>query len=30
MNILVIADVVARPGRLAVLDKIADLRAVFD
>lgn len=29
MNILVIADVVARPGRLAVLDKIADLRAQY-
>ena len=29
MNILVIADVVARPGRLAVLDKIADLRKQY-
>jgi metallophosphoesterase (TIGR00282 family) len=29
MNILVIADVVARPGRLAVLDKIAGLREQY-
>jgi len=29
MNILVIADVVARPGRLAVLDKIKDLRQQY-
>jgi len=29
MNILVIADVVARPGRLAVLDKIQDLREQY-
>lgn len=27
MNILIIADVVARPGRLAVMEKIASLRA---
>ncbi|MGI8884748.1 MAG: TIGR00282 family metallophosphoesterase [Pyrinomonadaceae bacterium] len=29
MNILVIADVVARPGRLAVLDKIQNLREQY-
>jgi metallophosphoesterase (TIGR00282 family) len=29
MNILMIADVVARPGRKAVLDRIADLRAEY-
>ena len=29
MNILMIADVVARPGRLAVLDKIQELRAEY-
>jgi len=30
MNILIIADVVARPGRLAVLDKIRDLREQYE
>lgn len=30
MKILMIADVVARPGRLAVLNKIKDLREEFD
>ena len=30
MKILVIADVVARPGRLAVMEKIRDLRAEHD
>ncbi len=29
MNILIIADVVARPGRLAVLDKIQSLREEY-
>jgi calcineurin-like phosphoesterase len=29
MNVLMIADVVARPGRLAVLQKIKDLRERF-
>ncbi len=29
MNILMIADVVARPGRIAVLDKIQDLREQY-
>ncbi len=29
MKILVIADVVARPGRMAVMEKIADLRAQY-
>lgn len=30
MNILVVADVVARPGRLAVLEKIKDLRERYE
>jgi metallophosphoesterase (TIGR00282 family) len=30
MNILVIADVVARPGRKAVLEKLADLRREYE
>lgn len=30
MNVLMIADVVARPGRLAVLNKIQDLRKEYD
>ena len=29
MNILIVADVVARPGRLAVLEKIQELRAQY-
>lgn len=29
MNILIVADVVARPGRLAILDKIQDIRAQY-
>ncbi len=29
MNILIIADVVARPGRLAVLDRIQSLREEY-
>jgi 2',3'-cyclic-nucleotide 2'-phosphodiesterase len=30
MNVLILADVVARPGRRAVLDRIQDLREQYE